>query len=380
MKILINASNIGKGGASQVTDSICLQLKNVIDKSFVVVLPESLAYLKNELNLFSHIEVIIHNVSHSKWTKLSGRERFLDTLVQERNIDCVLSIFGPTWWIPRRPHLAGFALAHLVMPESPYFKRMGFWERLKSKVHCLFMEIFFRRCSKVYYTENAMITERLQKKFPSHKVYTVTNYYNQVFDQPKRWQPISLPDFDGCTMLTLATPNPHKNLEIAIPIAKYLKEKHPDFKFRFVFSFHEEQYPTLPTDLKEHFLFIGYVSIYQCPSLYQQTTIVFQPTLLECFTAAYPEAMVMQRPIITTSLAFARGLCGAAALYYSPTSAEEAADQIYTLANDQSLQLSLVDAGNLQIKTFDSYNDRVNKLLDICNQISSHPKNNSRYN
>lgn len=371
MKILINASNIGKGGASQVTNSICLELKNVVDMSFVVVLPKSLAYLKDEMTTFKHVEVIIHNVNNSKWTKLSGRETFLDRLVQEKQIDCVLSVFGPTWWIPRCPHLAGFALAHLVMPESPYFQRMGSWERLKSRVNILTMEFFFKRCSKYYYTENTMITERLQKKFAHHKVFTVTNFYNQIFDHPEKWQQLTLPNFDGCTMLTLATPNPHKNVGIAIPIARYLKEHYSNFRFRFIFSFQKNQYPALPNDLKEHFLFIGYVSIYQCPSLYQQATIVFQPTLLECFTAAYPEAMIMQRPIVTTSLAFAKGLCGDAALYYSPTSAKEAAEQIYTLANDRSLQTSLVNAGNQQIMNFDSYSDRLKKLLDICIQMVS---------
>lgn len=37
------------------------------------------------------------------------------------------------------------------------------------------------------------------------------------------------------------------------------------------------------------------------------------PSLLECFTATYPEAMRMERPIVTTDLAFAQGLCGEAA-------------------------------------------------------------------
>ncbi len=369
MRILINASNIGKGGATQVTNSICVGLNQVPDVDFVVVLPQSMEGLKDEISPYSNVEVVIHSINRSKWTKITGREHFLDNLVEQKHIDCVLSVFGPTWWIPRCPHLAGFALAHLVMPESPYFQRMSKREKIKSTIKNSFMRFFFRRCSHNYYTENAMISERLQKSFPSHKVYTVTNYYNQVFDQPDKWQPMDLPKFDGCTMLTLAAAYPHKNLEIAIPAARYLHDKYPSFRFRFVFSIKEEEYPEIPADLKEHFLFIGYVSIYRCPSLYQQSTIVFQPTLLECFTAAYPEAMAMKRPIVTTSLAFAKGLCGEAALYYAPISAEAAADQIYVLANNADLYHYVVEAGRHRLQTYDTYNDRVEKLVSICKEI-----------
>lgn len=372
MRILINASNIGKGGATQVTNSICLGLNLITEIDFVAVLPESLSFLKDEMAPYKHVEVIIHNVSRSKWTKITGRERFLDNLVREKQIDCVLSVFGPTWWIPRCPHLAGFALAHLVMTESPFFQRMGLKERLKSMMNNRIMEFFYRRCSLYYYTENAMITERLRKKFPNHKIYTVTNYYNQIFDHPERWDEYKLPPFDGCTMLSLAASYPHKNLEIAIPMARYLKKHYPNFAFRFVFSIHEEEYPSLPNDIKDHFLFIGYVSIYQCPSLYHQASIVFQPTLLECFTAAYPEAMVMNRPIVTTSLAFAKGLCGDAALYYSPTSYEDAAEKIYSLAQDSVIYNQLVANGKEQLHSFDNYNERVLKLIKICTEVTKH--------
>ena len=369
MKILINASNIGQGGATQVTDSICHGLYQIPEVDFVVVLAKSLAYLKEELASFRHVEFVLHNISRNKWVKITGREPFLDDLVSRQKIDCVLSIFGPTWWIPRCPHVAGFALAHLVTPESPFFQRMGRVEWIKSKVHNMVIEFFYRRCSRIYYTENPMITERLQKRFRHHKVFTITNYYNQVYDYPEKWERKPLPKFDGCTMLTLAASYPHKNLGIAIPVAQYLHDKYPSFSFRFVFSIKEEEYPGIPDNLKEHFLFIGQVPIRQCPSLYQQATIVFQPTLLECFTAAYPEAMVMERPIVTTSLAFAKGLCGDAALYYSATSHQEAAECIYTLANDESLYKHLVSCGKIQLNSYDTYNERVIKLVSLCSQI-----------
>ena len=103
--------------------------------------------------------------------------------------------------------------------------------------------------------------------------------------------------------------------------------------------------------------------------MYQQCDIVFQPTLLECFTAAYPEAMRMERPIITTDLEFARGLCGKAAEYYSAIDAQACADAIYKVASDKLLRERLVAEGKEQLKKFDNYSQRAEKLIKLTEEI-----------
>lgn len=64
-------------------------------------------------------------------------------------------------------------------------------------------------------TENVDVSERLGSKLPHKKIYTVTNYYNQVFDNKEKWiNDIQLPPFDGISLLTIAANYPHKNLDI----------------------------------------------------------------------------------------------------------------------------------------------------------------------
>ena len=366
MRILLNASNIGKGGATQVTNSICLGLNLIPDIDFVVVLPQSMEGLRTEISSYSNVEVVIHTINRSRWTKITGRERFLDQLVQRKKIDGVLSVFGPTWWIPRCPHLTGFALAHVVMPESPFFKILPISHRIKSFFRIKMMTFFFRRCSSYYYTENELISLRLKDILHCKKVYTITNYYNQVFDQPEKQIYKKIESFNGVSLLTISSGNPHKNLPISIDIAKILRKKHPSFNFRFVFTIDEGQFPKFPEELRNHFVFLGHVSVAECPSLYEQCDFEFQPTLLECFTATYPEAMRMKKPIVTTDLEFARGLCGDSAIYYNPLSAEDAANKIYALSNDIVKQEELIEAGIRQLKKFDDYNSRCRKIADSC--------------
>jgi glycosyltransferase involved in cell wall biosynthesis len=190
-----------------------------------------------------------------------------------------------------------------------------------------------------------------------------------VFDHPELWKEKTLPEFDGITLLTIATPYPHKNLTIAADSARLLREQHPHLKFRFVLSNERSEFPADISDKEDCFEFIGKVDIAECPSLYQQCDIVFQPTLLECFTAAYPEAMRMERPIITTDLEFARGLCGEAAEYYSAIDAQACADVIYKVASDKLLRERLITEGKEQLKKFDNYSQRAEKLIKLIEEI-----------
>ena len=367
MRLLVNASNLSGGGGAQVADSICRYLKDYPQHYFVVVLSRALGQTACAIASYSNVEVVSYNYpSHDFKSLFTGRNAFLDGLVNKHSIDCVLTIFGPMKWRPRCPHVCGFGLSHIVMPESPYFKILKPFERIVVKSQIQLSKWIFKRSAETFYTENPLISERLAKMFKGKKVETITNNYNQIFDHPEEWVEKSLPPFDGIQLLDVTAFGPHKNVTIALDVAKILKEKHLDFKFRFVFTFEESQYPVIPPEYKENFLFVGKVSIDECPSLYQQCDIEFQPTLLECFTATYPEAMVMRKPIVTTDLEFARGLCGDAALYYDALSSESAADCIYRLANDKSLYSVLISNGIRTLKKYDSCFTRVMKILRLC--------------
>lgn len=369
LNILINASNLKKGGGLQVADSICKSLNQFSHHNFIVVLSSFFPKTGEEIEHYANVNVYTYNVKNILQTFIFGRDSFLDGLVEQHKMDVVITVFGPSRWNPRCKHLSGFALSFLVMPESPYFQRMNWKEKLKANLRNKLWEVYFRRSAKYFFTENLMISKRVEKLFKGSKVFTVTNYYNQVFDQPEKWVDHPLPKFDGVSLLNISTPYSHKNLNIAIDILKVMAAKHPEFRLRFVYTIDESDMPQLPVDMKENFLFIGRVNVDECPSLYRQCETSFQPTLLECFTASYPEAMRMERPIVTTSMAFAQGLCGKAAAYYSPLSAEEAVEAIYKVATDEEYRMMLVESGKEQLKTYDTYDERAMKLIGLCEEI-----------
>ena len=176
MVILINASNLKKGGGLQVANSICRSLGDVNQHSFVVVLS---SYFKNVefLNSTRNVKkVCVYNVKNNIQTLVFGRDSYLDGLVEKFKVDAVLTVFGPSRWNPKCFHLSGFALSFLTMPESPYFQQMNLGSRVKAWCRNKLWEVYFRRSARIFYTENPMVTERLKKIFRGSDIYTVTNY------------------------------------------------------------------------------------------------------------------------------------------------------------------------------------------------------------
>lgn len=370
MNILINASNLTGGGGIQVADSVCSYLNLYPQHHFVVVYSNKLQATAQRITNFHNVDVVQYNYPFRDYHSLIfRRNKILDRIVESKRIDCVLTIFGPMKWCPKCNHVCGFALSQLVVPESPYFKRMTLVGKIKAIFFVAFNKYLFKRSVKHFYTESPFITERVKKLFHNVEVRTITNNYNQVFDNDELQNPFIIPEFDGLNILSVISGGAHKNIPISIEVARSLIDKYKFTNFRFIITVTSAEFPTIPLDLENHFLLIGKVDITQCPSLYKQSDIAFQPTLLECFTAAYPEAMRMGKPIVTTDLDFARGLCGDAALYYAPLSADSAARQIYELASNHLLSEDLIRKGFLQLKRFDNSRERATKLIEYCQDI-----------
>ena len=367
MRFLINASNIHAGGGLQVTDSLCTLLDQYKDHFFLIILSSFFQTTKQKLTSAENIMVLTYDIEKN-FLSFWGVNKYLDSLVANYKIDAALTVFGPSYWKPKCPHLCGMARPHLVLPDSPYFQRVAILDKFKYAL----WKYFFKQCSSYFYTENSFISNRLSTLMGNKKkVYTVTNYYHQIYDCPEKWvKTINLPPFNGTTIITISSSNPHKNFPIMADIISIMKDIHPKFRFRFVLTQQREKCPFVDDDIENYFVFIGKVDVRCCPHLYKQSDIMFQPSLLECFSATYPEAMRMEVPIVTTDLEFAKGLCGDAACYYSAVDAKAAAEAIYRVATDKTYASQLIDNGKKQLLTYDNYEQRANKLIGLLEDLA----------
>lgn len=366
MKILINTSNLKKGGALQVAHSFLNEIKNNTYHVFHAVLSSP---LKAQLNAELFPENFIfyeYNLKFGLGNTFLGNDQFLDNLENKVKPDKVFSVFGPTYWKPKTIHITGFAKPQYIYKDSPFFDILNFKEKYKLKFNELIHIHNFKKFSTILITETDDVTNRLKKILPTKEIVTVTNYYHQIYDNPKLWKKtIKLPEFNGTTLLTITANYPHKNLKIIPEVISVLNMIYPDFNFRFVLTIDKDELQIDDEKIENKIIFLGRVDIDECPNLYEQSNFMFLPTLLECFSASYPEAMRMKIPILTSDLPFAKGLCDTSATYFDTISAKDIAAKIVELNKNKNKQNLLVENGIQQLKKFDSFTERAKKYIKI---------------
>jgi len=370
MKILINGSTLKKGGVLQVGHSLISELMKKSDHDYYYILSSALKKDFKEYTNENNEHFYIYDVKPSAFLSITGKEKRLKAIFTKINADVIFTIYAPSYWKPDCPHVCGYAKASYLYPESPFKKDWSIIKKLRLPILRKLHMHDFKYFNDALVTENEDVSRRLKKLMPSKEIYTVSNTYNQIFDKPEDWdKSIRLPEFKGITLLTISANYKHKNLNIIPDVIAYLRDHYPDFYFRFVLTLKQEELNSLKEEHKEHIIFLGRVSIQQCPYLYEQSDLMFMPTLLECFSATYPEAMKMGVPIVTSDIPFARSICGDAAIYFDPLSAKSIGDTIFNIAMNQSNYSEFISRGKRRLSFFETAESRTQKYIEILEKV-----------
>lgn len=309
----------------------------------------------------------IHIITTNHFTLLPWHHSIREIREIERNFspDFTFTLFGPAYWKSKAPHLVGFARPHYILHHSPFYKvasnkKLIRYMYLLEAIH----NFLFRKNSDYLFVENESMVQTLKSKY-GKDVFYVPNTYNQVFEQfsPR----ISKSLGSVFQLLTISSDYPHKNLDSIPLVAAALLKKYPDFKFRFVVTVAEDSLKQSSENIK----YIGPVTIEKCPELYLESDAMYLPTLLECFSASYVEAMYMGLPVLTSDLDFARSICGSAAAYFDPLNAEDIAETIYNLATNPSKIEEIVDAGKMRLPLFGTPQDRYMRFVKLFHEIKT---------
>ena len=374
MRLIINTSNLNKGGGIQVALSFISECIKFTRNEYHVFLCENLTDQINPELYPSNFHFYIIPVLPSIKMKGLKTIKKLEKLEKQINPQCVFSIFGPTYWTPKSPHLMGYAIPHFIYPDSPFFSIISKKEKFKWILYKMLKRIFLKKNSKYYHVETNDIRQRLSKFLtcPLNNIFTVSNTYSSIYNSFKINSTKILPEKvgDEFRFVCVSAYYFHKNLDILNDVIPLLKEK-GFINVKFILTINENVFQTIFTNVaKTQIINNGPISINDCPQLYSECDAMFLPTLIECFSANYPEAMKMQKPILTSDLSFAHDVCGDAAIYFRPLDKEDIVDSILLLINDKSLQLELIRKGNEELKKFNTASERAAKYLSICKQIS----------
>lgn len=373
MKLLINASNIRKSGALQVTLSFLEEIKAFSQYEYHVVMSNDVSRQiikeKYTANFTFYNISLAPPISKDFFKGLKTLQK-LEQLVLP---NCVFSIFGPTYWRPKSPHLVGFAYPWIINPDSLFIQSLPIITRFKNTLQNIFKGYFIKRDADLHVVETEDVKKRMIKYLDirADKIKVVNNTINHHYNQYRRDNIETSYNEGSFHLITISSNFTHKNLKIINDIDKELKLLGVT---NVVF------YVTLPpTDFI--YLFgnnpniknLGVVPASKCPEIYANSHAMLLPTLLECFSATYPEAMIMGVPILTSNLDFAKDICKDAALYFKPDDGKDIAQQILLLRNNKSLRNDLIKKGVKRLKEFPNSYERAKAYIEIAETLANNP-------
>ncbi len=373
MKLLINTASTFKGGSIQVAKSFIEECKKHKKHTYHVVLGVALAKIIETDSFPDNFYFYKINYRPAERVfSLKPRTDFFRKIEKNIELDIVFTTSGPAYWCPEAPHVVGYNLPHYIYPDSPFWSTLSTPKLVKWKLKGLIIRYFFKHDADAYVVQTDDVNQRLRKFLGRNNVYTVPNTCSAYYYNPKSF-PNKLPKKrkDEFRLLTISVWYPHKHLDVIPGVIDSLPEGIKQ-RVRFVLTLPNEDFEKhFPAMYRGHIANVGPVSIEEGPELYRECDALFLPTLLECFSVSYAEAMAMEKPILTGDMGFARSICKDAALYFDPMRPKDIADKITELAGSKKMQEELAGKGKNRLLSFGTAQNRAEQYLKICKKISN---------
>lgn len=366
--LLINASNLYVGGGVQVAISLLEEFANYEIEYIAVVSP----IILSQLSPNAKVKCKLIKNTPSKIFNFKGRFE-LDRIVSEYRVNKVLTIFGPSYWTPKNvTHIVGFALPWLIYADKKTYSILTIKEKLKTKLLGWLQPYFYKKNADYIITETVDATKRITKllSFSNDRIFTISNTLNAIFENENSYDysiTSMLPEKKEGEfwLLSISHDYPHKNMVVIYSLLKLLPEN-----YKFITTLPPSFSESLSHSDKQRVITLGRVNTNQCPPLYQKCDAMFLPTLLECFSASYLEAMHMKTTIITSDRGFSRSVCGDYAYYFDPLDYNSIKDAILTVSLlDIDKKKELLSEAYKHGSGFPSAEQRAKEYIKLLNDL-----------
>jgi glycosyltransferase involved in cell wall biosynthesis len=174
----------------------------------------------------------------------------------------------------------------------------------------------------------------------------------------------------GTFMLFVSTLEPRKNLPTLLQALRICLDRRPEANYRLVIvgrrGWRDEAIFQTARDLKlaDHVLFTGGVGQYDLRWLYNACRMYINPSLYEGFGLPLLEAMACGAPCLAAATSSLPEIGGEAAIYVPPLEAEQWADEIMALWDDEDRRAELGRMGVARAQQF-SWNRTARETLKV---------------
>lgn len=373
--IIINCSNLHKGGALQVAASFIDNLLklNSKDEFFILVSQTLFDEVNFILDISSDNRFIIfeNSPAHNK----NERKRILDFVIESK-CSVFFTLFGPDYLVfknnksYKKPYLiCGFAdgwATHSVLKDyrnvykSNYFSLVKHW--LVSQLKLLFLKnkdllIFETNQAKVGYG-----SKLINKIFNNHQRLLVIP--NTVRDSFRRLDVLDS-SAEAFTIGILTADYAHKNIFILLEVCRFLVSAAEWFDFRFKISISEDSATAIKfqssddwEEYSKYFDFIGNIPVKEAPIFISSCNVILQISLLETFSATYLEAQASKKCLVAADKPFAHEICGEGALFVDPLDSQAIGNALIELKTNKNLCEVLISKGVNNLERFPTEYER----------------------
>lgn len=369
MNIIINTTNLRIGGALQVAISFIYECIHFSEHEYHIFLSPSMdkEIHKNDFPLNFKFYFF---ANPSPFILFDKTIKLLNKTEKDIKPDIVFSVFGPTYWKPKSKHIMGFANALYLYNDSPYIQNMKLFEKVKFYSKKSYHQLLLKNNADYYVVQ----TDDMQKRFSKfinqkeNKIAVVSSRYDSIFEKSiEDLNKLPIKKENEFWFVTISSFYPHKRLSLINDLIPMIKKEKLNIKFIL----------TLPNnvleqnfhDVQEYIINLEPVKLEECPYIYSKCDALFLPTLIESFTASYPEAMIMKKPILTSHYSFAKTVCKEGALYFDPYNIEDIMNQIKTIYLDKNRYTELVQEGLKIVSELPSSKDRAHEYLKLCEKV-----------
>ena len=369
VKVLVNAATLLTGGGIQVGISFIEHAIEAREYSidFLYIVSRQI-YDELPTDLQNDKKIVLCEISPAKIIEGKKSRKMIKAIEKEFAPLIVFSIGFPSYIRFSTIEIGRYTNPwEINAPPLPWFL-YSLKERIKIFMGVKY-RLFWAAKADYFMTQTQAAKDGIIKKLgvPPDKVKVIPNCPNPIFLQaPIRKHSINNKPVIFC----LSAPHRHKNLTI-IPLVAAALINDYNIECSFVLTIGQKSWVSETINNKAAGLNvekcikdIGKIKLKDCIDWYNKADILFLPTLLEVFSATHVEAMAMEKPIVTTDLDFARDVCGEAAHYYQPRSANDAAKKIMEVITNDQLRNKLISEGKKQLKTFPTPKEKHNLIFD----------------
>jgi len=349
IKVFVNGISAKSGGGRSILTNFLRVAQTVDDRfRYVVAVPDAESYAD-----LAHDRIQLLPMPHASQTM---RIPLSSTITLPRaacatGADLVFNLSD----IPLRSYLPQvflFDWPYAAFPDSPAWELASRKERAVRHAKLFFFKHLLPFVD-VMIAQNDVLAACLHRQYGLAAVRVVPNAVSLDNLAGETRHDFALGA--GVKLLCLSRYYSHKNIESFLPLAELLKRAAAEIKIIVTVdgmdspgaaAFLEQ---VAARGLGDTIINLGSVPMALVPSLYQQTDALLLPTLLESFSGTYVEAMFHQRPILTSDLPFAHGVCGAAAYYFDPADPDTMFAAINAMLSDPAGRADRLAAANARL-------------------------------